>query len=659
MQAGQQLQSKKVQPTWTFVLGELAIDIKPARLNAKAPLSQVDICVLGERSFLVLSESGQPRFEKRLDFLPTAMFPYFFDHALNRQNVLLASSTGAIAVVDVNKPGVVWSAKGAVLAPVQLAVGKFGDLPGLVVAMDDAGSLAVTYMGTTAQTKIVQVPENEFDYESLETEHRALLAKIRDATSAKGGRGEAVPDRMVARVQVPQMLDHVRGADIDDMNAGAARTAASRAARTLTAMVFLSYAGKGEATDLHVTVDCPAPVICRSPRTALPSLYGGSRTPCVVSIVLECAADCPPIASTIHVTVAYTTEGGQQRVSSTEFSVPMCLVCKPIQPVKDAQFKITIDTNKPPPRLSALFEDVLGGDGGGDLDSLGGGGAGNLAANVLSFGYPDGSHCTIVVSKNAGRYRIQSNSFLGLGYLTEELCRRLQAYYNAAGAAAAAGPPPGRAEGAASTSSGTASSGGSLKVTLVDPVPLGDLFEVIDRHFALRKRIRELDTDLEKAAALYRAVEKRLLMRFKDKNPQPLSKLEDLLRAAHRDLGRLGDEMTQVQLNLMKEDASLSGALETTVLLAKFSYALSDKAVEMLRGYLSPSVHDAEGAEPGWAEVAEASTTQLLKTTLSKDGAASGAAAVVQVQEFVGDTEKLKKNLTNIFDRLSKGAQLA
>lgn len=67
------------------------------------PFPQVDIVVLGERTLFVLSESGQIRFQRRLDFLPTAVLPYFLDHSAARQNLLIGSSTGNLVVVDVNK----------------------------------------------------------------------------------------------------------------------------------------------------------------------------------------------------------------------------------------------------------------------------------------------------------------------------------------------------------------------------------------------------------------------------------------------------------------------------------------------------------------------------------------------------------------------------
>ena len=66
--------------------------------------------------------------------------------------------------------------------------------------------------------------------------------------------------------------------------------------------------------------------------------------------------------------------------------------------MKNPQFKITLDTNRVPPQMQQLFDDIVAGKG--ELANAG---------NVLSFQYYNTNSCdvTILVSKNAGRYRIQ------------------------------------------------------------------------------------------------------------------------------------------------------------------------------------------------------------------------------------------------------------
>jgi len=48
-------------------------------------------------------------------------------------------------------------------------------------------------------------------------------------------------------------------------------------------------------------------------------------------------------------------------------------------------------------------------------------------------------------------------------------------------------------------------------------------------HFGIRQEIQKLKKELEHVTYQYRAIQKRLLNRFKDKNPSPLNNLDFLL----------------------------------------------------------------------------------------------------------------------------------
>lgn len=107
--------------------------------------------------------------------------------------------------------------------------------------------------------------------------------------------------------------------------------------------------------------------------------------------------------------------------------------------------------------------------------------------------------------------------------------------------------------------------------------------------------------------------------------------------------------------DLARSDRSLCASIEALLLLARLSLGLSDKAVEVLRGYLSPSANDAQGTEPGWEELTEASLGQLVRAVLTKDGDTKiGAQQVAEIQ----DTVRLKKVISATFDRIQKGAPL-
>ena len=66
-------------------------------------------------------------------------------------------------------------------------------------------------------------------------------------------------------------------------------------------------------------------------------------------------------------------------------------------------------------------------------------------------------------------------------------------------------------------------------VELDGQIPLVELFEIIDQHFSIRKESAKLRKMMETRTIQFRMIQKRLLNRFKDKNPSPLNNLDFLL----------------------------------------------------------------------------------------------------------------------------------
>jgi hypothetical protein len=54
------------------------------------------------------------------------------------------------------------------------------------------------------------------------------------------------------------------------------------------------------------------------------------------------------------------------------------------------------------------------------------------AANVMSFKFGQGQEVSVLVSKNAGRYRLQADCFQAMWLVLQELSRRLTAHFAAA-----------------------------------------------------------------------------------------------------------------------------------------------------------------------------------------------------------------------------------
>ena len=88
-------------------------------------------------------------------------------------------------------------------------------------------------------------------------------------------------------------------------------------------------------------------------------------------------------------------------------------------PLKNAAFRLTVATNRPPPQLLSLFEDLAAGAPTLYVDPT----SRNVAAHVMSFAYRGGgADVTILVSKSGGRYRLQGDCFQGLWLVLQARC---------------------------------------------------------------------------------------------------------------------------------------------------------------------------------------------------------------------------------------------
>lgn len=121
----------------------------------------------------------------------------------------------------------------------------------------------------------------------------------------------------------------------------------------------------------------------------------------------------------------------------------------------------------------------------------------------MTFVYHNQIPVSLLISKDEVKIRVQSQDFAALWFITKELCRRLHDLF------------------------GSGESG--LEISYPDQIPLKELFERIDEHYNLRCEVDKLKKVLEDRSYQFRVIQKRILNRFKDKNPSPLNNLDFLL----------------------------------------------------------------------------------------------------------------------------------
>lgn len=214
---------------------------------------------------------------------------------------------------------------------------------------------------------------------------------------------------------------------------------------------------------------------------------GGENEPLVTAVVLKAERGTGRLPSTLvgHASVVYTRQGGSGDDRSEPMSarcdlrVPLAMAGRVVEPSRKGggggMHKFTFNTSRPAVRLSSLFEDMAmsphaaagaggspspvtraassfdaseshgaGGAPAGYGDSGGGGAPVSSISDestAFSLRYwaagPDaegGSQdVSVAVSKNSGRYRVQSESLPALCVIATEVVRRLREYFGEPG----------------------------------------------------------------------------------------------------------------------------------------------------------------------------------------------------------------------------------
>ncbi|KAF5831159.1 PTHB1 C-terminus-domain-containing protein [Dunaliella salina] len=527
-------------------------------------------------------------------------------------------------------------------------------LRGMLVMLDESGLLSVCYLGTDAMANSLGWGEGkEVDYEDMMREQKQLAAIIQAHST---GQELQMPDRMVMRAQVPRLCDHARAGaantagdlgngDQDEEENGermppARKRWGSASSNRLTTKLYLYYQGGGSMVDnVSLVVRPPKPLKVDQENIQLRTVGADPERPTTLSLVFSLQAPPPssepplPSSSTAQLAATFEAPGtsGQPRGQHLDMVLPLSLFTTLVPPVKNAVFKLTVSVNRPPPLLSTIFDDMLASlPLGVPQASVSGPGA-----NVLSFQFASGHDVTVLVSKNAGRYRLQSDTLEAMWMVMSELVRRLMLYYEEAEATNAAPEGP-------------------LAVTFEEPLPLDDFFEVVEAHFAARLRTRDLREQLGKQAMLFRTIQKQLLIKFRDKAPAALNDLDVLMEETYQAISSTSTEMEAAQEELRTSSQRLACVVQLILLLIQYKFQLQPEEVALLQAALSPEVHDNE--DIGWEETTEASMTQLLRSCLARN--AKEASVAPSPLTPARDTSRLRKHISLVLERLAKGMRL-
>lgn len=585
-------QFKKLQVSWSFSMGESVVDMQLGRVSPNLSPGQQDIIVLGLHTLLFLKDGGAVRAQKRMDYNPIAMTLYDLPEAAVSAGAGaqgMIISTASNSLLVYHGLTLMWAAK-TESVPVCLSVGSFGGLNGLIATLDDTGHTSLLYLGTDPPTSsVVGTTQRELNYEKMDEEHRKLLDLIRDATSDQR---QEPKDLVHLRASHTELLPNDTGGSIAQVR------------------LSVSQAGTADIRDVSVAVSVPHGLSTAQDMMAVPRVAG---TP--ISMILSFEAHSATAgALSAEATASYKNTKGEPRVTRCQIPLPLGLVARLVGETKEPTIMFTLHTDQQPVHLPTLYADLA--PAGEDTSQM--------AANLVGFQYTNGQEVKLIASKNAGRYRVQGDSLASLCHLVLDFTQRLEQHH-----------------------------GGGVKIKFQEELPTKEFFDLIERHHTARFNLAATREVLAERASQFRAIEKRLLIRFKERNPAPMDNLDKLLEHTYSELIMLGEQHEQQQPELQELASQLTCGTQLFVMLLKFRFDLDEENYRALLCHFHCSSVD--NFEQGWEERVNASLLYLLRTTMAKQGKASESALTTHNPALLEDVSRLQKHIQLVVDRLGKG----
>ncbi|KAJ9592377.1 hypothetical protein L9F63_015945, partial [Diploptera punctata] len=244
-----------------------------------------------------------------------------------------------------------------------------------------------------------------------------------------------------------------------------------------------------------------------------------------------------------------------------------------------------------------------------------------------------GFHCygsrdsvvTVLAAKSSQRYRLQCDSLPSLCLITSQLVERLNRHFS-------------KQKG--------------FMCSYSSSLPLHELFSEIGTHFLFRENAKKIQEELAQKTEQFRAIQRRLLAKFKDKTPTPLTNLDMLLKETYQQIVISADEVEEIQQALSRSRCQLTCVTRLILLMLKLMNTTSQEDYTNVEGALCCAVYDTENQ--GWEEVTDAALSYLLRSSLSKGSKTNQCLGPISL-EPMKDIARFKKHISTALDRTSKG----
>ncbi|CAF0802521.1 unnamed protein product [Adineta ricciae] len=607
--------SKRVLPEWTFNLGECALGIQTTQRVRNTPQT---IIVLGERNLFCLSDNGQLIFMSKFEYNPSSFIIYNSENNNVQQSDSSTSSvryiigTHSHTLFIVQDAHIRWAAHVDSI-PVQIEVCTLQGIRGMICTLSETGLLQCCYLGTDpVSTSIPTImPSTMINVQDAEEQLAKLNKQIKQAMND--------PTLVVKRKANAQVLIQIEDTHQYSMTDETRFQRSDVESNVPTLNLNVRVKSNEAIQNVLLTVHVNSP-LCAQPNEIRMGNIGGTAAVGTGTVAFWMREDLTPWSLEATFTISYNAMSDNVcHTIQKAYKLPLKLVARSFQQVASSaagsQCKITLGANKPVVDLNLLFPELSSGDS-------------NQQQGLTTRFYGSNESISILASSKSQKYRFQADSLASIWLFCHLLIERLHA------------------------------SSPTIDFEFGDPLPLDDYFLLIDRHYELRVECEQINSTLDVCSKQFRAIQKRLLNKFKDKTPTLLDNLDILLENTNQQILALANRYEQCRYELNRASHDLSCATKLICLLLKTSVNLSNENAQLLNAILSPVTSDDN--EQGWEETVDASVNYALRTVLarSKNTDLGTTPSTIGNSTANLDISRLKKRIQTLCERLEKGGSL-
>lgn len=441
---------------------------------------------------------------------------------------------------------------------------KINDLNGVIVTISEDGKLKCSYLGTEPafiNSVIKEDPGKQFNNQLAENEYRTLQSKIKNAIM---NTGTVVTNSnmsgLILNFEIPTKLDQ------SNKNRDTELRDPLDSIPSITCKIQLKSAEMVQNVKLNI--NCSLPIVA-VPDTMFYSSIGGVQYEQEVCFYMKTKHVPSSLDVNICATYSYSVNGAT-KITESKFRLPLKLVMKAGQQIQSKNEqeeqdskksfsslkKITLEASKPCVNISEVFPELAGSYSAAN---------GNILSAQI-YGHAN-ENITIQGSKTgANRYRLQSESYESLWLILQEFVQRIQLFYS--------------------------KQSQEIVLNYQESLPIEDFRVVIDKHLELRQTLERHKENLEKCCIQFRAIQKRLLAKFKDKSPTSLDNMDVLLDATYRQINLVSDYYIGTNKELSLATNVLNCFSSLYVLLVSLAFKFSKEGIDILEAVMTTQVGD-------------------------------------------------------------------